>query len=97
MLFTGRFLIPTLYLSVDLYNLSFSFCPTQPSHQVEHITIYLHIPLTVNASLIHPLCLMSVPVSGSCSAGQKQDTFLTVSVCLCVDVRFPVSVFPRVW
>lgn len=76
--------------------------PLSPVFRSPHssLGIYHHtssLTLTVTTFLIHRLCLMSVLVSGSCSAGQKQDTFPTVSVCLCVRVHFPVSLFPCVW
>lgn len=77
--FTWNFLIPTLSFCEFMWALFLSR-PTLPSHRSEYITIYLHF-LLLSPHLSFILCLMSLPVPGSCSAGQKQNTFL---YCECV-------------
>lgn len=52
-------------------------------HHLEYITIYLYFLWLLPCLSFNRLCLMSVTVSGSCSARQKQDTFTTMRVCLC--------------
>lgn len=68
--------------SLWIYNQPLSPFLSLP-HHLEYITIYLYFLWLLPCLSFNPLSLMSVPVSGSCSARQRQDTFTTMWVCLC--------------
>lgn len=68
--------------SLWIYNQPLSPSLSLP-HHLEYTTIYLYFLWLLPCLSFNPLSLMSVPVSGSCSARQRQDTFTTMRVCLC--------------